>query len=349
MAIGVINQFGLNRDELSVLVSFQNALILNDIKTTDSMDFFGENKPALVALKNQWHQRWKKKVVEGFNALDTIEPPQIYSVHTSQFRTLKQSIKNTSKLTRGLIALELSAFEPYFPLVPEDVEEKTYKSIAISNGYLDCLNLKLTELGFTQDYGSHLRDSIESAQRSISGFWWKIVLGTLAGLGLGALTMGLAAPAIAAAVGGAMGLSGAAAFSAGLALIGGGAIATGGLGMAGGIMVLVGGGAILGLGVGSSVGLTVANISSGSVLSSAAKLEVILKEFILQGQRDIVMAQEILKKQREAIQRLETEVDTLKLEREQNRKRIEDLERAIKYLKESLKRNQAHVRNHKDD
>ena len=50
-----------------------------------------------------------------------------------------------------------------------------------------------------------------------------------------AATGGLAAPLVGSAVGGAMGLSGAAATSAGLAALGGGSLAAGGAGMAGGI------------------------------------------------------------------------------------------------------------------
>ena len=59
----------------------------------------------------------------------------------------------------------------------------------------------------------------------------------LAGAVLIAITGGLAAPLIGGAIGAAMGLSGAAAVSAGLAFLGGGAIAAGGLGMAGGTVV----------------------------------------------------------------------------------------------------------------
>ena len=64
-----------------------------------------------------------------------------------------------------------------------------------------------------------------------------------------------AAPAIGGAIGVLSGLSGAAATSQGLALLGGGSIAAGGLGMAGGTMVVAAGGA----GIGSAVGASVAS------------------------------------------------------------------------------------------
>ena len=74
------------------------------------------------------------------------------------------------------------------------------------------------------------------------------------GLAAGVATAGLAAPAIGAAIGGTMGLSGAAATSAGLAWLGGGALAAGGSGMAGGTLLLGALGAAGGGGLGLFAG-----------------------------------------------------------------------------------------------
>lgn len=74
--------------------------------------------------------------------------------------------------------------------------------------------------------------------------WWAV--GGMAIVGVA--TAGIAAPWIGAAIGGAMGLEGAAAGAAGLAAMGGGAVASGGLGMAGGTAMI---GALGGLGGGT--------------------------------------------------------------------------------------------------
>ncbi len=74
--------------------------------------------------------------------------------------------------------------------------------------------------------------------------WGSILLGGLIAVGVGAFvffTGGTGGPVVAAIgswIGGAMGLSGAAATNAGLALLGGGALSAGGLGMAGGTALL---------------------------------------------------------------------------------------------------------------
>lgn len=88
----------------------------------------------------------------------------------------------------------------------------------------------------------------------------KIAVGTLAGAAILVPAAIAAAPAIGGAIGIYTGLSGAAATSHGLALLGGGSLAAGGYGMAGGTMVVAAGG----LGLGSAIGASVATAYVGS-------------------------------------------------------------------------------------
>jgi hypothetical protein len=93
-----------------------------------------------------------------------------------------------------------------------------------------------------------------------------------AGASVGALFL---APHIGAAIGGAMGLSGAAATSAGLAFVGGGSLAAGGLGMAGGTIII---GATSGLVAGTTGGIAsgLAGINTDASIESQ-KLYVMLQ------------------------------------------------------------------------
>lgn len=81
----------------------------------------------------------------------------------------------------------------------------------------------------------------------------KIAVASLAGVAVLAPAAFFAAPAIGGAIGAYTGLSGAAATSHGLAILGGGSLAAGGFGMAGGTMVVAAGGAGLGGAMGASV------------------------------------------------------------------------------------------------
>ena len=125
----------------------------------------------------------------------------------------------------------------------------------------------------------------------------KILLGA-GGVAAGALicglTAGAAAPAIGATIGSGMGLSGAAATSAGLAALGGGTIAAGGGGVAMGTTVIAAAGAILGGGA-SALTLSVAdNIAN-------AHDQKKLKEVIKKQQKDNMTKQEITDNLIEAI------------------------------------------------
>lgn len=112
------------------------------------------------------------------------------------------------------------------------------------------------------------KDAIKKLSKSAS--WTKYAVLAGAGLGLGVLTGGLAAPAIAGAYGTlVLGYSGAVATSAGMAALGGGSIAAGGLGMAGGAALITGVSSAAGAGAatlgGKATGLTAARVAADAI------------------------------------------------------------------------------------
>lgn len=117
----------------------------------------------------------------------------------------------------------------------------------------------------------------------------KIALG-IGGIAVGAticaLTAGVAAPAIGAAIGNVMGLSGAAATNAGLALLGGGALSVGGGGVAAGTAAVVAAGAVVG------GGTTAVAVSVKENISNAYDKKK-LKAMIKKQQKDNMTKQEI--------------------------------------------------------
>jgi hypothetical protein len=142
------------------------------------------------------------------------------------------------------------------------------------------------------------------------------------------------APHIGAAIGVGMGLSGAAAMSAGLAAIGFGSIASGGFGMAGGTIILSTLIGTAGLGTGAfSAGLK--TIMSDATIE-AHKLRVtltILKENSAAG-KDIAV--NVVSKIQSRISQMQAELDVEEARDERNRKICKDLKNEIKYLKKSL-------------
>ena len=163
----------------------------------------------------------------------------------------------------------------------------------------------------------------------------KIALGVVSTVAVAAIvaaTAGVLAGPIAVALFGSqfVGLSGAALTAACLAMAGGGAIAIGGTGMIGGIAAIVGGGALLGMAGGgaaiSAVTLFVASTPQ-LALTQAAKLEVVLKEIVLNAQKDIKSAQQVLENYRNQIMNLNSELAKIRLDSEKNKKTISNIKK----------------------
>ncbi|WP_216828596.1 hypothetical protein [Alkalihalobacterium elongatum] len=129
-----------------------------------------------------------------------------------------------------------------------------------------------TQCGFPGEVGKNIIKNTGNFLKEVNNYWGRVIKWSIAGTGAAILTAGLAAPAIAAAIGGTMGLAGAAATSAGLAAIGGGAIAAGGLGMAGGMQILIGGGALLGAVGGGSIANFIGKLPKDAIAVSMVKI-----------------------------------------------------------------------------
>ena len=192
------------------------------------------------------------------------------------------------------------------------------------------------KLGFDPNDVDRLRRSIDRTHDALTHKWRNLGFFVAGGMIVGAVTLGAAAPAIAGFVGTTVfGWSGAAALTSGMAAIGG---LIGG-GMAAGPVVLVGGGLLLGLGGGAAAGQGYQFASAKQISVEAVKLEVVLKEIILQ-QQDTAMVLEILERQRTTIQAYQVEIDRLRVGTEDNQQRINELEKAVQILEKALKRNQ---------
>lgn len=167
--------------------------------------------------------------------------------------------------------------------------------------------------------------TVMRALRLKSVKWGRLALLTGGGMALGAVSFGLAAPVIGAAVGSAvLGLGGAAATSAGLAALGGGSLAAGGFGMAGGTALLVGTGGVAGAGAfaagGKWTGWTV-----GQLVTDAVKLEVVTRLILIENEGDDEKARKVVEGLQARITALADQVLDAARKIEQYRKEIAEL------------------------
>jgi tetratricopeptide (TPR) repeat protein len=332
-----MKEFGLTLEQTRIMFSYQYHLVLADIEY--------ENNYEIKSRKRQWLSQWKDST-ELFlkGQVNDKEDINFYFNLITDFKLLKEIIiplKNDAgnKLTLYLIVLEVVLFQPYYLL--GNINDEKFNNLKISDEekLIGKLKLLARTLDIYPDVIIRFKSNYNEAVKGIKGGLNPWLVGIFGAVFL-AVASAFFTPAIAALLAPilAPGLSGAAAVSAVLAALGGGAIAAGGFGMAGGFAVIVAGGAVLGAGAATSVGALFAQ-SPDSALTQAAKLEVVMKEIVL-IQKDIRFAQEIIKEQRQAIRSLEDQRDDLVFNKEQNKQKIENLEKAIEYLKTALKRNQ---------
>lgn len=336
------SMFGLTANQTKVLLSIEKYLVEKDIQ--DSKRYQEE--------KRDWLEHWSDSIrqlksEEGsnqeFDFLTYEEIVEEISIEHSK------SVNNTWYY---LVMLESSIFSPYYPLEQtqnEDIriniknivermkklkfsdQKENLKDLVVQNGIMDKV------------YIDRFVTTYDKAISKISGKKTKTALAITIAVAVSAIsaaTAGALAGPIAVAIYGTkfVGLSGAALTSASLALAGGGAIAVGGTGIAGGILAIVGGGALLGLaGGGAAVGS--ASMLMAAVpelaLTQAAKLEVVLKEIVLNAQQDITVAQEVMEQYKNEIANLQGELTKVKLDSEENKKTISNMRKSIEYMEKA--------------
>lgn len=250
---------------------------------------------------------------------------------------LKESENAETELWKYLILLECSMFKPYFPFNEDDVEKKTYKGLSISKQVQrDELHKIAKWLNVDYSYVERFESQYNSAVKQMTGYWKKVVMGTVIGVAaavLAVLTWGGSLAMLFAAEG----LYGAAAISSGLAALGGGAIAAGGFGVAGGIAVLVGGGLLLGAGAGTSISMALATTNPDSIMHESAKMYVVLKEIVMGILHDTKRCQDILGNIIDKIAEYKKEITRLQQEQKRDKEKIKNLEKSIEYLEKFVK------------
>jgi tetratricopeptide (TPR) repeat protein len=339
-----MKEFGLTPEETRIMFSYQYHLVQADI---DSGSNYEKN-----ALKREWLSEWKTSIELFLNSqiIPSSSPKSSFDIITD-FELLTNLVKSSliapnNQLTRYLILVEVTLFQPYYPL--GDNRDKAFKNLKITDE--ERLTRKLKSFALTLDiepncvirFKTNYKEAIKGIKDTINPLLVG-VFGVVGAVGLGVaavfatpLIVALLAPILA------PGLYGAAAVAAVLAALGGGAIAAGGFGMAGGMAVIVAGGSLLGAGAGVGVGALFSQ-SPDAALTQAAKLEVVIREilFIQKDSRkaqEIIKPQEIIKQLRLGIRSLEDQRDELLINREKNQKEIENLTKAIEYLKKALER-----------
>lgn len=340
---GFISEFGLTFKQTCLLFSLERQIVVDDIVSSKANDKLED-----AAKKQAWLYSWEANINNFLNHLGeennilvditNLEPNKLLEKIVSEEKS------GTIKTWRYLILLECTLFTAYYPLKQAkdsneenfiDKIKKAFDGLSLNKESQKSSLIKIAELlNIDFKYVDIFRKRHQEALCSLSGFWKKVLLAGGTGMLVAVVVVLLFINPIAGFFA-APGLAGAAAFNAGMAALGGGAIAAGGFGIAGGISVLVGGALLLGGSTGAGIGTLIA-APSPMILSSLAKMEVVLKEIILGMQRDTKMMQEIITNLSDNLKEMRNEVVRLKMENEKNKDKIKNLEESIEYLKKAI-------------
>lgn len=336
MSNSTLDIFALTEEQTALMYSFQREKVLNDIKN--------EKNANKKNLKKQWLNEWTQGIRETYRMLSSNK--ELKFSDNLKFDFNAEISNSVNRTWYYLIVLETEFFIPYFSL---NEDNKIYKNIKYTSSnfvYDEVLKHDIIEPSFV----TRIVKSYKNILHKLNGTVNKIIVSSAITVAVTAVTFGVAAvcagPIAVTLVGGKFaGLTGAALTNACLAYIGGGALAIGGTGMAGGTMIIAGGGAILGLASSSSItGVTTAiTLHPKLSLCSVAKLEVVIKEIILNSQHDIVSAQKTLARYKEKIRELEDIIEVLSVENKKNKEDIANIKKSYDYFKKSYKELQRFV------
>jgi len=345
-----ISELGLSLDQTEILYNFE--------KLKTEADISIESDLKKKELKIEWSKQWSQSIGKIFSENLNNEGRKIRWYSESELRDVnKKEFTNTpNKIWYYLVILEANFFEPYFPLeVYEEIDKKGKKTIIADKKFARLkINKKpdwltefvkvegLIELNFIE----RIRKTYESTYSRLTGKWNRLIVYGLGIIVVTALSFGTAAlfaPQIAVLLVGSSfaGLKGIALINACLAYIGGGAIAAGGGGMAAGVATIAGGGAVLGFATGAAAvgGVHALGLFSNPelALSQIARLEVTMKEIVLNSQRDVRFAQVILKKMNDSVKTVRDQLDRLEMDAKNNKEEIAKLRKVIDILKNAHK------------
>lgn len=332
--------FGLSFEQTRIMFSMQKKMVC-----FDSYSKIGKETHTSA---EKWIQAWEKGILTYLKGIQSgLENYNLIS-SDDELNTacIEECRKSPNKTWYYIMVLECMAFVPYFSLGDKE-NDKLYKKCNYNQKRSqEFVGNYFAKQGIiNHDMINRLLRTYNKSINKIYGKGTKIAVRVITVIAIGGIGMALAAVfagPIAVTLFGSQfsGLSGAALTSACLATAGGGAIAAGGTGMAGGIVAIAGGGALLGTTGGAvAVGGVSLILTSGPkfTLTQAAKLETILKEVILNAQKDVVTAQKLIRAYQQRCDELSKQLTEMELKNEKNKKEIKEIKTSLKYIKKSCK------------
>ena len=331
----MLNNFSLDSDAASILITLQKDLVDFDIAETITQDKKEE--------KTSWRISWLENIRKSIDELKKLDSNQ----RSPRFFLLKEYekkiIEKENISNKELLLLELVCFQPYFNL---NEEKKKSKQITVDPKLRKkYLKRKARELGIKQNMVDAFEASLNSTQQILANSWLKA--GIKAGIGI---------PLIAGAAGYGvlfyLDLLG--------STIGYGGISTAGISLSpngkriskkfeeGGAeksQYLFGGGPVIDIGSKISERNALLKIDSNEILLRTIKSDVVFQEIMIKEKNRKSEAKQYLKTQSESIEYIKSLLDNSHNSVNICNQQLKDLKRSYEIIERSYQRNQQFYRN----
>lgn len=259
------SQLQLSADEMVTLHALQLQMMQLDVER-ERRQKVRDHKQEVI---DQFHDEFRQALAA--NGDDT---PDVDLFSADAAAELAQAIGQRSRAM--ILLIELMTFNPWFPALAW-VRAARNESLQSAADHLRGVSQDDFDTA-TTEFGSLMK---QLKRKSIK--WSRVAAMSVVGLGVGAATAGWAAPWVGGAIGASLGLSGAAATSAGLALLGGGSLAAGGFGVLGGTILMTGvGGAVAAGAAGATARFS--RVGAAAVVADAIKLDLLAKLVLADSQ-----------------------------------------------------------------
>ena len=259
------SQLQLSADEMIALHALRLQMMQLDVQR-ERRQKVREQKQNLI---RQIHDAFLQDLVANGN-----EIPDLDLFSASVVSELARAVDRRSRAM--ILLIELMTFNPWFPSLSW-----------VNAARKEALQSASEQLGGASqdDFDSAVAefDALMKQLKRKSIKWGRVAAMSVVGLGVGVVTAGWAAPIVGGAIGGTLGLSGAAATSAGLAMLGGGSIAAGGFGVFGGTILVTGVGGVFAAGAAGAT-TRFSRIGAAAVVADAIKLDLLAKLVLADSQ-----------------------------------------------------------------
>lgn len=334
-SVDILSMFGLTEKQTKILFSIEKLLVQNDI-------IYSKNNKR---LKQKWLSEWSASIIDCLTTASHNEPSNFMTRGEILSAIAQDNSTDINNTWYYLIMLEATLFIPYYALNKNKNDDKQYAKLKYEEQTDTIKDMVRASAIMDEIYIDRFKKTYSKTISKLTGKSTKITLAIVSTIAIAAIiaaTAGALSGPIAVALYGSQfaGLSGAALTSACLAMAGGGAIAAGGAGMAGGVLTIVGGGALLGLATGGAgVGAAALFVAFAPelALTQAAKLEVVLKEIILNAQKDIMCAQKVLGNYKNQIANLHSELAKIRLDRGEDKTTITNMKKSLEFMEKAYK------------